>query len=60
MIAAMIRARSARDESDPLAELARLIGQTDPFGTMGRANQQVPPRARLAREPYQPPEHRAR
>src|ERR1700730_7573917 len=35
---------SARGESDPLAELARLIGQTDPFGTMGRANQQVPPR----------------
>jgi hypothetical protein len=27
-----------------LAELARLIGQTDPFGTMGRANQQVQPR----------------
>ena len=34
----------ASDESDPLAELARLIGQTDPFGSMGRANQQVPPR----------------
>ena len=28
----------ATAESDPLAELARLIGQTDPFGTMGRAN----------------------
>ena len=27
-----------------MAELARLIGQTDPFGTTGRANQQVPPR----------------
>lgn len=37
---------SARDESDPLAELARLIGQTDPFGTMGRANLPVQPRAR--------------
>src|SRR5260221_6378038 len=24
-------------ESDPLAELARLIGQTDPFGTAGAA-----------------------
>jgi SPOR domain len=35
----------ARSESDPLAELARLIGQTDPFGTMGRANQQAAPRA---------------
>jgi hypothetical protein len=42
----------ARAENDPLAELARLIGQTDPFGTMGRANQQVPPRAR---DPYPPP-----
>ena len=47
---------SARGESDPLAELARLIGQTDPFGTMGRANQQVQPRT-SARDPYQrPPE----
>src|ERR1700720_2295330 len=27
----------SQGESDPLAELARLIGQTDPFGTMGRA-----------------------
>ncbi len=35
---------SARAESDPLAELARLIGQTDPFA-MGRANQPVQPRA---------------
>jgi hypothetical protein len=34
----------ARAEGDPLAELARLIGQTDPFGSMGRANQPVPPR----------------
>ncbi len=40
---------SARGESDPLAELARLIGQTDPFGTMGRANQPVPPRTGRAR-----------
>ena len=39
---------SARGESDPLAELARLIGQTDPFGTMGRANQPVPPRHQRA------------
>jgi hypothetical protein len=45
---------SARGESDPLAELARLIGQTDPFGAPGRANQQVPPRT-SARDPYQPP-----
>jgi hypothetical protein len=26
---------STKGESDPLAELARLIGQTDPFGSMG-------------------------
>jgi hypothetical protein len=44
----------ARAESDPLAELARLIGQTDPFGAMGRANQPVPPRT-SARDQYQPP-----
>jgi hypothetical protein len=40
----------ANGESDPLAELARLIGQTDPFA-MGRANQPVAP----ARDQYQPP-----
>jgi hypothetical protein len=45
---------SARGESDPLAELARLIGQTDPFGSMGRANQQVQPRT-SARDQYQQP-----
>jgi hypothetical protein len=36
-------------ESDPLAELARLIGQTDPFGTQGR------PAAQPQAAPYQPP-----
>jgi hypothetical protein len=45
----------ARAESDPLAELARLIGQTDPFGTMGRANAQVQPPRTSARDQYQPP-----
>ena len=45
---------SAKGESDPLAELARLIGQTDPFA-MGRANQQVASRSG-ARDQYQPPE----
>jgi hypothetical protein len=45
---------SAGGESDPLAELARLIGQTDPFGSMGRANQTVQPRT-SARDQYQPP-----
>lgn len=42
---------SRAPESDPLAELARLIGQTDPFGTkpMSRANLQVqPPQGRPA------------
>ena len=43
----------ARGESDPLAELARLIGQTDPF-SMGRANQTLQPRT-SARDQYQPP-----
>ena len=50
---------SAGGESDPLAELARLIGQTDPFGTVGRANQPVPPRARPRdqrdQDQYEPP-----
>lgn len=41
---------SDRAESDPLAELARLIGQTDPFGAkpMSRANLPVRPQARPA------------
>ena len=43
----------ARPESDPLAELARLIGQTDPVA-MGRANQQVQPRGG-DHDRYQPP-----
>src|SRR5271169_1033202 len=42
---------SAKAESDPLAELARLIGQTDPFGTMGRANLPLQPRAKQP-DPY--------
>jgi hypothetical protein len=42
----------ARADNDPLAELARLIGQSDPFA-MGRANQPVQPRSE--REPYPPP-----
>jgi SPOR domain len=53
---------AAKGESDPLAELARLIGQTDPFGTIGRANLRVQPRASEhdqydRRDPYElPPE----
>lgn len=57
------RARaSANPESDPLAELARLIGQTDPFssGTIGRANLPLQPHARPADhdpsyDSYEPP-----
>src|SRR5690349_639400 len=41
---------SGSDESDPLAELARLIGQTDPFAATGRAN---PAPAQPSREQYQ-------
>jgi hypothetical protein len=44
----------ARSDSDPLAELARLIGQNDPFAGAGRAGPkvQVPPRvAPAAPEP---------
>jgi hypothetical protein len=39
------------DDSDPLAELARLIGQTEPFGNAARAN--PPPRA-IPRQRHQP------
>ena len=46
-------AQPAKAESDPLAELARLIGQTDPFA-MGRANQPMQPRG-PERASYQPP-----
>jgi hypothetical protein len=42
-------------ESDPLAELARLIGQTDPFVSTARQSQPPPQRAAIPREPYQPP-----
>src|ERR1700704_5094998 len=41
-------------ESDPLAELARLIGQNDPFAGIGRANHQVQPRA-AERDQYRAP-----
>ena len=40
------QSHSSDAESDPLAELARLIGQTDPFATMGRANLPLQPHAR--------------
>src|SRR3954462_12678487 len=43
----------AKGDGDPLAELARLIGQTDPFSNFGRANQPMPPRQA---DPYPPQE----
>jgi hypothetical protein len=43
----------ARQEGDPLAELARLIGQTDPYA-MGRANQPVQAHA-AEPDPYDHP-----
>src|SRR5580700_10298230 len=49
------RARASDNtESDPLAELSRLIGQNDPFGgrpPIGRANLTVHPQARPAEPP---------
>jgi hypothetical protein len=45
---------AGRGENDPLAELARLIGQTDPFGT-ARANPPRPPVPRTPPQQYQPP-----
>ena len=46
---------SGRGESDPLAELARLIGQTDPFGNQVRSNPPPappPPARAVPRERY--------
>lgn len=55
---------SPKGESDPLAELARLIGQTDPFSSFGNGQQAQPPRRAqsdqvqhdhyVAPEPYAP------
>jgi hypothetical protein len=45
----------ARAEGDPLAELARLIGQTDPMASMGRANLAVQPRSGEREQPQQAP-----
>ncbi|QPF81944.1 SPOR domain-containing protein [Bradyrhizobium genosp. L] len=52
---------AAKAESDPLAELARLIGQTDPFGTANKQQAPLPPHPLQSRanvrppQPYQPP-----
>jgi hypothetical protein len=40
-------AAPARGESDPLAELARLIGQTDPFGSTAKAPHPLQSRANV-------------
>jgi SPOR domain len=45
---------SSRAESDPLAELARLIGQTDPFGSAGKPPHPLQSRVN-AQAQYQPP-----
>lgn len=50
----------AKADSDPLAELARLIGQTDPFGTGNKQQASLPPhplqsRANVRPQSYQPP-----
>jgi hypothetical protein len=44
---------------DPLAELARLIGQTDPFSTTGKSNPSPVPRAAPRYEPprYEEPQY---
>jgi hypothetical protein len=44
---------AGRDESDPLAELARLIGQTDAFGTMAAPPAPSRSAPREARQHYQ-------
>jgi hypothetical protein len=46
----------ARSESDPLAELARLIGQNDPFAGAGRAGPKVQVPQKAAPEPVRAPE----
>src|SRR5262249_13602528 len=45
-------------ENDPLAELARLIGQTDPFGSAGRSSAAPsPPPVPRAAPRYQEPQY---
>ena len=47
---------SGKTGSDPLAELARLIGQTDPFGEFGRdAARRSPPSQSVARADWNQP-----
>ena len=50
-------ADEARGESDPLAELARLIGQNDPLGAAAKpAPRPLQSRANVRPQQYDPPE----
>jgi len=50
-------ADQARGESDPLAELARLIGQNDPLGAAAKpASRPLQSRANIRPQQYDPPE----
>src|SRR4051794_19063517 len=49
------RGGNQQADADPLAELARLIGQNDPFAQSGRATPQAAPRG-MARPAAPPPE----
>src|SRR5947207_15203485 len=50
-------ADEARGESDPLAELARLIGQNDPLGAAAKpASRPLQSRANIRPQQYDPPE----
>jgi hypothetical protein len=48
-------ANPARGESDPLAELARLIGQNDPFSTAAKTPHPLQSRANVRPQQYDPP-----
>jgi hypothetical protein len=49
-------ADQARGESDPLAELARLIGQNDPLGAAAKPARPLQSRANIRPQHYDPPE----
>jgi len=49
--------RSGQAESDPLAELARLIGQSDTFAAPGRANARPSASARPPETSWESPDH---
>jgi hypothetical protein len=51
------RPASTQPASDPLAELARLIGQSDPFAEFGHNAQQPAPRDAGSRYPSEPAPH---